>query len=92
MVLHSFISYINTYLDTIGSFSKLPGENIEQTLRSIEDKAVYSIFLLPYVFDRLRHVDNRFPIIIFSYVTLLLVEGIDVFKIQIARSFPLLKR
>jgi hypothetical protein len=57
--------------------------------------AACSIFSLPFEFDYLKHVGNKFPNIVFSYVTVLLVEDTNPFKheffIRIARSFPLLK-
>ncbi|CAF4269094.1 unnamed protein product [Adineta steineri] len=57
--------------------------------------AVCSIFSLPFQFDYLKHLGNKFPNIVFSYVTFLLVEDTNPFQheffIRIARSFPLLK-
>ena len=106
--LHSFIFYIGTYVNTVELPFKLSSEDIQQTLINIGqqhvasivnyvtiNEAACSIFSLPFAFDRLRLLGNRFPNIIFSYVAFLLVSDIDAFKheffIRIARSFPLLK-
>ncbi|CAF1238959.1 unnamed protein product [Adineta steineri] len=54
-----------------------------------------SIFSLPFEFDYLQDLGNRFPNIVFSYVTYLLIQDIDPFEheffMRIPRSFPLLK-
>jgi hypothetical protein len=104
--LHSFAFYVGTYVETVDLVYKLSIEDIQQSLTNIGqhvasmvnyvtiNKAACSIFSLPFAFDCLRQLGNRFPNIIFSYVTFLLVEDIDAFKheffIRIARSFPLL--
>jgi hypothetical protein len=58
-------------------------------------RAACSIFSLPFQFDYLKDLGNKFPNIVFSYVTYLLIQDIDPFKheffMRIARSFPLLK-
>ncbi|CAF4151365.1 unnamed protein product, partial [Rotaria sordida] len=106
--LHSFTFYICTYLKTVHLFYKLSSEDIQQTLTNIGQEhvtsivnyiqggiAACSIFSLPFEFDYLKHLGNKFPNIVFSYVTFLLVEDTNPFKheffIRIARSFPLLK-
>ena len=106
--LHSFTFYICTYVKTVDLSYKLSSEDIQQTLTNIEQQhvtsivnytrdglAACSIFSLPFEFDYLKHLGNKFPNIVFSYVTFLLVEDTNPFKheffIRIARSFPLLK-
>ncbi|CAF3747131.1 unnamed protein product [Rotaria sp. Silwood1] len=106
--LHSFTFYICTYVKTVDLSYKLSSEDIQQTLTNIGQEyvtsivnyiqgeiAAYSIFSLPFEFDYLKHFGNKFPNIVFSYVTFLLVEDTNPFKheffIRIARSFSLLK-
>ena len=106
--LHSFTFYICTYVKTVDLSYKLSSEDIQQTLTNIGQQHVTSIvnyiqggiaacsmFSLPFQFDYLKHLGNKFPNIVFSYVTFLLVEDTNPFKheffIRIARSFPLLK-
>ncbi|CAM4741141.1 unnamed protein product [Rotaria magnacalcarata] len=106
--LHSFIFYICTYVETVDLFYKLSNEDIQQTLTNIgqqhvtsivnyidSHRAACSIFSLPFQFDYLKNLGNKFPNIIFSYVTHLLVQDTDPFEheffMRIARSFPLLK-
>jgi hypothetical protein len=105
--LHSFTFYICTYVETVDLSYKLSSEDIQQTLTNVGqhvtsivnyiqgDIAACSIFSLPFEFDYLKHLGNKFPNIVFSYVTFLLVEDTNPFKheffIRIARSFPLLK-
>ncbi|CAF1376257.1 unnamed protein product [Rotaria sordida] len=106
--LHSFTFYICTYVKTVDLSYKLSSEDIQQTLTNIgqqhvtsivnyiqDEIAACSIFSLPFEFDYLKHLGNKFPNIVFSYVTFLLVEDTNPFKheffIRIGRSFPLLK-
>ena len=106
--LHSFTFYICTYVETVDLSYKLSSEDIQQTLTNIGQQhvtsivnyiqdgiAACSIFSLPFEFDYLEDLGNKFPNIVFSYVTYLLVEDTNPFKheffIRIARSFPLLK-
>ena len=103
--LHSFTFYICAYVETFDLSYKLSREDIQQTLTNIgvtsmvnyiqDEIAACSIFSLPFEFDYLKHLGNKFPNIIFSYVTFLLVEDINPFKheffIRIARSFLILK-
>ncbi|CAF1021375.1 unnamed protein product [Adineta steineri] len=57
--------------------------------------AACSIFSLPFQFDYLKHLGNKFPNIVFSYVTFLFLEDTNPFQheffVRISRSFPLLK-
>ena len=106
--LHAFTFYICTYVKMVDLSHKLFSEDIQQTLTNIGRQHVTSIvnyiqdriaacssFTLPFEFDYLEHLGNKFPNIVFSYVTFLLVEDTNPFKheffIRIARSFPLLK-
>jgi hypothetical protein len=106
--LHSFTFYICTYVKTVDLSYKLSGEDIQQTLTNIgqqhvtsivnyiqDGKAACSIFSLPFEFDYLKNLGNKFPNIVFNYVTFLLVEDSNPFEheifMRIARSFPLLK-
>ncbi|CAF0798981.1 unnamed protein product [Adineta steineri] len=54
-----------------------------------------SMFSLPFEFDYLQDLGNRFPSIVFSYVTYLVIRDIIPFEheffMRIARFFPLLK-
>ncbi|CAF4210339.1 unnamed protein product, partial [Rotaria sordida] len=80
--LHSFTFYICTYVETIDLSYKLSSEDIQQTLTNIGQEHV-------------TNLGNKFPNIVFSYVTHLLVEDTNPFEheffMRIARSFPLLK-
>ncbi|CAF3286177.1 unnamed protein product [Rotaria socialis] len=103
--LDSFTFYICTYVDMVGLSYKLSSEDIQQTFRQQHvtsivnyingDIAACSIFSLPFRFDYLEDLGNKFPNIVFSYVVFLLLEDINPFKheffARIARSFPLLK-
>jgi hypothetical protein len=106
--LHSLTFYISTHVDIVGLSYKLSSEDIQKTLTNIgqqhvssmlnyihRDLAACSIFSLPFEFDHLRDLGNKFPDIVFSCVTYLYVKDINPFKheffIRIARSFPLLK-
>ena len=106
--LHSFIFYICTHVDTVDLSYKLTNEDIQQTLTNIgqqhassmfnhiyRDRVACSIFSLPFQFDYLKDLGNKFPDIGFSYVTYLYVTDTNPFQhqffIRITRSFPLLK-
>jgi len=106
--LHSFTFYICTYVETVDLSYKLSSEDIQQTLINIglqdvtsivnyvcDSRAACSIFSLPFQFDYLKDLGNKFPNIVFSYVTYLHVKDNDPFRheffVRIARSFPLLK-
>ncbi len=58
-------------------------------------KFICHAFSLPFQFDRLENITNKFPNIVFNTVTRLMVYDQVEFKheffIRIARSFPLLK-
>ncbi|CAF4805014.1 unnamed protein product, partial [Rotaria sp. Silwood1] len=109
--LHSFIFYISTYYDRADDlFHYVPRHDIQQITVNIKhqqymvnminyiniNQAVYSIFSLPFTFQRIRDVGNKFPDIIFKYVTHLVVQDIVLFNheffLRVSRSFPLLHR
>ncbi|CAF4938728.1 unnamed protein product [Rotaria sp. Silwood1] len=60
-----------------------------------DSRAACSIFSLPFQFDYLKDLGNKFPNIVFNYVTYLHVKDNDPFRheffVRIVRSFPLLK-
>ncbi|CAF2834102.1 unnamed protein product [Rotaria sp. Silwood2] len=106
--LHSFTFYICTYVETVDLSYKLSSEDIQQTLMNIglqdvtsivnyvcDSRAACSIFSLPFQFEYLKDLGNKFPNIVFSYVTYLHVKDNDPFRheffVRIAQSFPLLK-
>ncbi|CAF3482744.1 unnamed protein product [Rotaria sp. Silwood1] len=105
--LHIFIFYISTIIQIDDSFHRLSDNNIKKTFKNIgyyqisctvnyrRSKAICHVFSLPFAFDRLDMITNRFPTIIFHHVTYLMVFDDDEFKhdffIQIAKAFPLLK-
>ncbi|CAF2834070.1 unnamed protein product [Rotaria sp. Silwood2] len=106
--LHSFTFYICTYVETVDLSYKLSSEDIQQTLINIglqdvtsiinyvcDSRAACSIFSLPFQFDYLKDFGNKFPNIVFSYVTYLHVKDNDPFRheffVRITKSFPLLK-
>jgi hypothetical protein len=57
--------------------------------------AICHIFSLPFAFNRLHMLGNRYPTMIFDHVTFLIVQDYIPFKpnffVQIARCFPLLR-
>ncbi|CAF3504800.1 unnamed protein product [Rotaria socialis] len=106
--LHSFTFYICTYVETVDLSYKLSSEDIQQTLMNIglqdvtsivnydcDSRVACSIFSLPFQFRYLKDLGNKFPNIVFSYVTYLHVKDNDPFRheffVRIAKSFPLLK-
>jgi hypothetical protein len=58
-------------------------------------RAVCHIFSLPFEFDHLERIANRFPTIVFNHVTLLMVLDMVPFEheffFRIARAFPVLR-
>ncbi|CAF4974053.1 unnamed protein product, partial [Rotaria sp. Silwood1] len=106
--LHSFTFCICTYVKMVDLSYKLTSEDIQQTLTDIgqqhavsmvsyvtKKKAACSIFSLPFEFDYLEDLGNKYPNTVFSYVTYLLVRDTVSFEheffMRIARSFPSLK-
>lgn len=106
--LHTFIFYISTEIDIDDSVYRLSDENIQQTFTNIDynqtsctvdyyckTKAICHVFSLPFLFDHLEKITNKFPTMIFDHVYFLTVtDGIPFnhrFFIRIAKAFPLLK-
>jgi hypothetical protein len=90
------------------SARRLYNDDIQRTFTNIGNRPVACIvdylgtikvrchiFSLPFKFDRLAHITNNFPNIVFNYVTHLMVQDNVSFKheffIRVSRSFPLLK-
>ncbi|CAF0902910.1 unnamed protein product [Rotaria sordida] len=86
--LHTFTFYISTDIQFDDSVDHLSDNDIQQT-------AVCNVFSLPFTFNRLEKISNKFPNIIFNTVTYLIVGDVIPFKyeffIQIAKAFPSLK-
>ncbi|CAF1599668.1 unnamed protein product [Rotaria sordida] len=106
--LHTFTFYISSIIPYNDSFQLLVDNDIQQTFTNIgyyqtsctvnyyrASKAICHVFSLPFTFDRLEMITNRFPTIIFHHVTYLQVFDKVQFKykffIRIAKAFPLLK-
>jgi hypothetical protein len=107
--LHTFNFYIRTtaqidhsvpYLsneDIQKSFTKVGYEQADCILRYSNSAplTVCHIFSLPFAFDRLEMVSNKFPNVIFNNVTFLWVQDSVPFNhkffLRIAQSFPMLK-
>ncbi|CAF1476532.1 unnamed protein product [Rotaria sordida] len=106
--LHTFKFYISTQIQIDNSVHRLSDYDIQQTFTKIgyhqisctvnyycAFKAICHVFSLPFIFDRLEMITNRFPTIIFHHVTYLKVFDAIPFKyeffIRISKAFPLLK-
>jgi hypothetical protein len=106
--LHSFIFYIST-VNTLNGFAHyLSDEDVQRTFTNIgyqqvacivnyfrTFKAICHIFSLPFTFDRLEKIANKFLPIIFNNVTYLKVYDVIPFKHEffhrIVQAFPSLK-
>jgi len=106
--LHTFTFYISNQNVIANSALRLSNYDIERTFTSTQYqqmacmvdyfdpcKFICHVFSLPFQFDRLDNITNKFPNIVFNYVTHLMVHDKVGFKheffIRVARSFPLLK-
>ena len=105
--LHSFTFYIST--DTYnGNHLYVSNHDVQQTFTNKgyqqascivnyfpNARAICHIFSLPFAFDHLECIANRFPTIVFNRVTFLRVYDFVPFEheffIRIATAFPLLK-
>ncbi|CAF0902926.1 unnamed protein product [Rotaria sordida] len=91
--LHTFTFYISTDIQFDDSVDHLSDNDIQQTFYKY--RAVCNVFSLPFTFNRLEKISNKFPNIIFNTVTYLIVGDVIPFKyeffIQIAKAFPSLK-
>jgi hypothetical protein len=107
--LHTFNFYIRTTAQIGHSVPYLSNEDIQKAFTNVGYEQAdcilrYSntapltmchIFSLPFAFDRLEMVSNKFPNVIFNNVTFLWVQDSVPFNheffARIAQSFPLLK-
>ncbi|CAF4161791.1 unnamed protein product [Rotaria sordida] len=107
--LDTFTFYISTDIQFDDSVDHLSDNDIQQTFTNIgyhkiacsvnyyyrKYRAVCHVFSLPFTFNRLEKISNKFPNIIFNTVTYLLVGDIIPFKyeffIRISKAFPSLK-
>jgi hypothetical protein len=105
--LHKFNFHIrtSTYLNYVEH--RLSNDDIQQTFMNIgyqhvrcilyyiDRRVVCHVFSLPFMFDRLDYIGNRFPPIVFTHVTKLMVYDRFPFKheffIRLAQFFPFLK-
>ena len=106
--LQTFIFYISTEIDIDDSVHRLSDDNIQQTFNNIDyyqtactvdyyckTKAICHVFSLPFLFDHLEKITNKFPTMIFDHVKFLTITDEIPFNhrffIRIAKAFPLLK-
>ncbi|CAF5038663.1 unnamed protein product, partial [Rotaria sp. Silwood1] len=106
--LHTFSFYFNTENLFDDSVHHLSDKDIQQTFTNIgyhqiacsvnycrNYRATCHVFSIPFIFNRLEKISNKFPNIIFNNVTYLMVSDAIPFKyeffIRIAKSFPSLK-
>ncbi|CAF3049737.1 unnamed protein product, partial [Rotaria sp. Silwood2] len=106
--LHTFSFYFNTENQFNDSVHPLSDKDIQQTFTNIgyhqiacsvnycrNYRAICHVFSLPFIFNRLQNITNKFPNIIFNDVTYLMVADAIPFKyeffIRIAKAFPSLK-
>lgn len=105
--LRTFTFYIRTEISIVNSVQQLSTNDIQETFNKRQYQQVACVvnyeftigichvFSLPFSFDRLEYLGNKFPNIIFNHVTLLKLDDSVAFKheffVRIARSFPLLK-
>jgi hypothetical protein len=106
--LHTFRFYIYTEIRFDDSVHRLSDNDIQQTFTNIgyhqvvcsvnycrNHRAMCHVFSLPFIFNHLEKITNKFPNIIFNNVTYLMVADAIPFKyeffIRIAKAFPLLK-
>jgi len=106
--LHTFSFYIESEIRFDNSVHHLSDNDIQQTFTNIgyhqiacsvnycrNRTAICHVLSLPFIFNRLENITNKFPNIIFSDVTYLIVlDSIpfnNEFFIRIAKAFPSLK-
>ncbi|CAF2265145.1 unnamed protein product [Rotaria magnacalcarata] len=106
--LNKFTFYISTETKLNHIVHHLSNHDIQRTftnigyqqiccfLNRISNNVICHVFSLPFAFDYLEYIGNRFPSMIFNHVIELAVHDILSFKheffMQITRCFPLLKR
>jgi hypothetical protein len=106
--LYSFTFYISTINNLDGFVRYVSDEEVQRTFTNIgyqqvacivnyfrTFKAICHTFSLPFTFDRIEKIANKFPSIIFNKVTYLKVYDVVPFKHEffhrIVRAFPSLK-
>jgi hypothetical protein len=106
--LDTFSFYVSTEIQIDDSVRRLSGDDVQETFTNIgyhhtactanyycKSKGICHVFSLPFVFDRLEKINNKFPTMIFNNVTYLMVCDAIPFKheffIRIAKAFPVLK-
>ncbi|CAF0922409.1 unnamed protein product [Rotaria sordida] len=106
--LYTFSFYIATDIEFDDSVHHLSDNDIQQTFTNIgyhqiacsvyyfrRKRAICHVFSLPFIFDRIEKITNKFPNVIFNHVTYLMVGDLIPFKyeffIRIAKAFPSLK-
>jgi hypothetical protein len=106
--LHTFSFYIESEIRFDNSVHHLSDNDIQQTFTNIgyhqiacnvhycrNRRAICQLFSLPFIFNRLERITNKFPNIIFNNVTYLKALDVIPFKyeffIRIAKAFPSLK-
>ncbi|CAF3021557.1 unnamed protein product [Rotaria sp. Silwood2] len=105
--LDTFFFYISTEIDIDALVHRLSDNDIQQTFINIDyhetactvnyfkSKAICHVFSLPFVFDHLENITNKFPSMTFDHVTCLTVTDEIPFNhnffIRIAKAFPSMK-
>jgi hypothetical protein len=106
--LQSFTFYVSTANRTKNIIRRLSNDDVQQsfTYKGYQQAScilsnfngtlrLCHVFSLPFQFEHLTRIANKFPSIVFNYVTCLEVYDLVPFKheffIRIARAFPVLK-
>ncbi|CAF3131802.1 unnamed protein product [Rotaria sp. Silwood2] len=106
--LHTFRFFISTEIEINDSTHHISENDIQRTFTNIGyhqkvcniyyfgiRKVICSVFTVPFVFDYLKKITNKFQTMILNYVTYLMVIDTIPFKyeffIRISKAFPLLK-
>ena len=107
--LHTFTFYFSTCTWNVDPFTRMSNSDIERTFTNLQNRRIGSmvdmihdcnmrcrVFSLPFKFDRLEHVTNNIPNMVFDSVIHLKVEDSKPFYyeffIRRAKSFPFLKK
>jgi hypothetical protein len=93
--LHHLVCYLTCdYIQR--TFTNIGYQHVGCILYDITTSTICHVFSLPFMFNYLEYVGHTFPANIFDHVTDLSLSDIVPFKhecfIQLARSFPLLKK
>ncbi len=106
--LHTFTFYIESINVIVDPAIRLSANDIERTFTNLKHQQVasmvdhfgpfcviYRAFSLPTKFNRLTHISNNIPNIVFNSVTHLKLSDKNAFKheffVRLARAFPFLK-